>query len=283
LMLGTADNVQIQPSEGAFVDGDKTKLDAAVQPGDDADTLGSGAATDGWVLTADGVGGAAWEALAGGGDMLAATYDAANVSEQLVGLTATQTLTNKTLTSPVLGGSVTGTFTIGGTPTLATDLVPDADGTRDVGSATNRIAVGHFDSIDLNGTTLDGTTLADPGADRGLGWDDSAGTTTYWTPGTGLSFDASFNLNLADALVDLATTGANSADGEFLVGTGAGALAWESGATARASMGAQWAQQPSAQTSSPAPKTSTASRSRGVSTRWSRRLARSPWPITRVT
>lgn len=36
--------------------------DTATQPGDDADTLGSGAAADGQVLTADGAGGAAWEA-----------------------------------------------------------------------------------------------------------------------------------------------------------------------------------------------------------------------------
>lgn len=43
-----------------------------------------------------------WETLAGGGDMSASTYDPATVSEQLVGLTATQTLTNKTLTSPVI-------------------------------------------------------------------------------------------------------------------------------------------------------------------------------------
>jgi len=35
--------------------------DTAVQPGDDADTLGSGAAPDNYVLTADGLGGAAWE------------------------------------------------------------------------------------------------------------------------------------------------------------------------------------------------------------------------------
>lgn len=41
--------------------------DTAVQPGDDANTLGSGAATDGYVLTADGVGGAAWEVASGGG------------------------------------------------------------------------------------------------------------------------------------------------------------------------------------------------------------------------
>ena len=53
--------------------------------------------------------------------------------------------------------------------------------------------------------------------------------------------DADVNLGALQAqgavLDDLNTTGANSADGEILVGTGAGALAWESGATARASLG----------------------------------------------
>lgn len=38
-----------------------------VAVGDDADTLGSGLAPDGYVFTADGIGGAAWEAVAGGG------------------------------------------------------------------------------------------------------------------------------------------------------------------------------------------------------------------------
>lgn len=40
-----------------------------------------------------------------------------------------------------------------------------------------------------------------------------------------------------DILDDLNTLGAATADGEFLVATGAGALAWESGATARTSLG----------------------------------------------
>lgn len=38
----------------------------------------------------------------GSGDMQATTYDPASISEQLVGLSASQTLTNKTLTDPVL-------------------------------------------------------------------------------------------------------------------------------------------------------------------------------------
>lgn len=54
------------------------------------------AGTNGHVLTlAAGV--PSWAAQAGGGDMSASTYDPATIAEQLVGLTATQTLTNKTI------------------------------------------------------------------------------------------------------------------------------------------------------------------------------------------
>jgi hypothetical protein len=48
--------------------------DTAVQPGDDAADLGSGAALDGYVLTADGAGGAAWEVASGGGGGGATDY-----------------------------------------------------------------------------------------------------------------------------------------------------------------------------------------------------------------
>jgi hypothetical protein len=40
-----------------------------------------------------------------------------------VTLTGTQTLTNKTLTAPVLGGSITGTYTLAGTPTFPSTVV----------------------------------------------------------------------------------------------------------------------------------------------------------------
>jgi len=46
-----------------------------------------------------------------GGDMASATYDPATIAEQLVGLTATQTLTNKTLTSPKINENVAVTST----------------------------------------------------------------------------------------------------------------------------------------------------------------------------
>jgi len=48
---------------GAQVDASLALADSALQPGDDAADLGSGAATDGHVLTADGSGGSAWEAV----------------------------------------------------------------------------------------------------------------------------------------------------------------------------------------------------------------------------
>ena len=42
------------------------------------------------------------QSLAGGGDMLKSTYDPANIVEQVVGTTANQTISNKTLNSPIL-------------------------------------------------------------------------------------------------------------------------------------------------------------------------------------
>jgi len=66
-------------------------------------------------------------------------------------------------------------------------------------------------------------------------------TSVTLTAGTGLTGGGDISSNRTFAvdglLEDLDTLGANSADSEFLVGTGAGALAWESGATARTSLG----------------------------------------------
>ena len=48
------------------------------------------------------------------------------VTDTLVGLAATQTLTNKTVTAPVLSGSVTGTYTLAGTPTITSPTITGA-------------------------------------------------------------------------------------------------------------------------------------------------------------
>lgn len=62
-------------------------------------------------LQTNGSGVLAWTTVGGGGDMLASTYDPAAIAQQLVGTTATQTLTNKTLTSPVLTAPTLGIAT----------------------------------------------------------------------------------------------------------------------------------------------------------------------------
>jgi hypothetical protein len=54
-------------------------------------------------------------------------------TDTLAGIAATQTLTNKTLTSPALSGTVTGTYTLGGTPTLTAPAL----GTPTSGVLTN--------------------------------------------------------------------------------------------------------------------------------------------------
>jgi hypothetical protein len=63
IVSGSVDEAKLDTSVNASLD----LADSATQPGDDADTLGSGAATDGQVLTADGAGVAAWEDVPAGG------------------------------------------------------------------------------------------------------------------------------------------------------------------------------------------------------------------------
>lgn len=63
------------------------------------------------------------EAVDQGGDMTKAVYDPANIIQQVVGLTAVQTLTNKTLTTPTL----TLKQSTGPTPTAEGDIQWDTD------------------------------------------------------------------------------------------------------------------------------------------------------------
>jgi len=64
------------------------------------------------------------------------------------------------------------------------------------------------------------------------------GATSAAAARTGLGLAIGTDVQAHGAVLDdLNTLGANAADSEFLVGTGAGALTWETGATARASLG----------------------------------------------
>lgn len=231
---------QEKPAEGAFVDGDKTKLDgieasadvtdtanvtaagalmdsevtnlAAVKAFDPTDyaTAAQGTTADSALQPADSV-----TQLDGTANRVLYVNGTGDVTELALGADGTYLKSNGATVAPSFAtpagsgdvskvgtpannqfGVWTGDGTIEGISeftfdginiTVSADIDPNADGTINLGNSTNRYASISVDSIDLNGTTLDGTTLADPGADRILFWDDSAGTTTYLTAGTGLS------------------------------------------------------------------------------------------------
>lgn len=96
---------------------------------DETDILPDQTGNSGKYLTTNGTV-SSWAALGGGGDMSTSTYDPAGVSEQLVGLTASQTLTNKILTQPTI------TLKQGTAPT------PTAEGDIQWDTDDNQIKIG---------------------------------------------------------------------------------------------------------------------------------------------
>ncbi len=94
----------------------------------------------------------------GAGDMVAAMYDPAIIQEQVVGLTATQTLTNKTLTSPAITtptGIVKGDVGLG-------NVDNTSDATKNSASATLTNKTVSLTSNTVSGTTAEfNTALSD--------------------------------------------------------------------------------------------------------------------------
>lgn len=71
---------------------------------------------------------------------------------------------------------------------IDSDIVPDSDGTRAIGTSLKRFSTLHVDNIDLNGTTLNGqTTLTDPNAYSLMGWNDSSNDVDWFPIGAGLT------------------------------------------------------------------------------------------------
>jgi hypothetical protein len=81
------------------------------------------------------------------------TIDSKSVAN-LVATDSTQTLTNKTLTNPVLSGNVSGTYTIGGTPTFPSTVV-STTGTQ---TLTNKTMT----TPTINGCAMSGTWSGTP-------------------------------------------------------------------------------------------------------------------------
>lgn len=96
-----------------------------------------------------------WATPAGGGDMVKATYDPASVSQQVVGISATQTLTNKTLTSPTLTTPNLGTPSAG---TLSSCTIQSASPSTGVGYAAGAGGSVTQATSKSTGVTLNTTT-----------------------------------------------------------------------------------------------------------------------------
>ena len=65
----------------------------------------------------------------------------------LASIDATQTLSNKTLSSPVMSGTATGTYTLGGTPTLGADIT--ATGRKFLNGAVSANASGTYPLVEV--------------------------------------------------------------------------------------------------------------------------------------
>lgn len=108
--------------------------------------------------------------VASGGDMSTSTYDPGTISEQLVGLTAAQTLTNKTLTTPTL----TLKQSAAPTPTTEGDIQWDTDdnairvgdGSGTVAFSNDTVLASTYQPLDSDLTAIAALTTTSYG--RGL-------------------------------------------------------------------------------------------------------------------
>jgi hypothetical protein len=173
------------------------------------------------------------------------TKDGANTHATSAG-TDTVTLTLTPAATAYSAGMVV-TFKAGGTNTGAATLNISGLGAKAIEALGAAISANDITADDLVSVGYDGTAfqmispvrsidtgiaslVADTSPQLGGNLDLNGNTITGLVIGTNAQAQGA-------VLDDLNTLGVNSADSEFLVGTGAGALAWESGATARASLG----------------------------------------------
>lgn len=162
-----------------------------------------GVGTNGQVLSADSTQatGLKWIAVAGTGDMTKAVYDPANIAEQLVGLIATQTLSNKTFVAPALGTPASG---------VATNLTGTATALNIGGNAatvTVGDAGGDTTTWVLLGTSQTGSLA--PATDAGLTFNATTNALTATTFIGALTGTASGNATIA--LDNLASVAINVA------------------------------------------------------------------------
>ena len=197
--------------EQVFVEQQKTKQEAVQTTGDVTNLIVGGSSGD-----ADITGITAGTGLSGGGATGNITL---NIDSTVTTLTGSQTLTNKTLTSPVINTGVSGTAILD-----ENDMSSDSD----TKLATQQSIKAYVDS-EISGIAApaNATITLSPGA--GIG---SIGDFT-----TNQSSNETLTIAVDGVLEDLDTLGAASSNGQFIVATGSGAFQYESGSTARTSLG----------------------------------------------
>jgi hypothetical protein len=141
-----------------------------------------------------------WATPAGGGNMNTSTYDPAAIAQQLVGITATQTLTNKTLTTPVINGTSTGTG-VSATPTAS--IIPLWDANKNL--SANNTLLGYTTTATAAGTNT--LTVASTYVQVFTG----SSTQTVKLPTTSVPQGGSYEIiNQSTGLVTVQSSGANT-------------------------------------------------------------------------
>ena len=129
-----------------------------------------------------------------------------NLSSQPVGLTDSQTLTNKTLTSPTISsptfsGTLAGTYTIGGTPTFPSSVTQNTT----VQTLTNKTLT----SPTINSPTITNATIS---ADTLTGYTTSNTGTIYGIPVTTGTISATYLTSGTITSTQIATNGVSAAN-----------------------------------------------------------------------
>jgi len=144
----------------------------------------------------------------GSGDMLVSAYDAAGIAEQLVGLVATQTLTNKTLTSPIVNAPALSADSVDAITEIAAALKSGADATLVTGTAGTN---GYVAKWNADGDLVDGNALSGAHATIITGTAGSSGALAAWNADGDVVAGPSFSGADATVLTGTAGTSGNLA------------------------------------------------------------------------